>query len=164
MTNGPESNGEKLPEQRLAELGLTLPPAPDALVATYVPWVITGNLLMTSGQFSYRDGALAYTGRMGSDLDAEQSYDACRLAALNGIAQIKSALGSLDRVSKILRLEGTVQVAPGYRDHPHALNGASDLVSEVFGDRGRHTRMIYTNPEMPLNAPVLIVFWVEIER
>ncbi len=119
---------------------------------------------MTSGQFSYRDGELVYEGRMGSDLNAEQSYDACRLAALNGFAQIKAALGSLDRVSQILRLEGTMQVAPGYRDHPHALNGASDLIGEVFGSRGRHSRMIYTNPEMPLNAPVLLVFWVEIEN
>ena len=154
---------EICPETKLAEMGITLPPAPDALVSSYAPWAITGNLLMTSGQFSYRDGKLIYEGRMGSDLDSKQSYDACRLAALNGFAQIKAALGSLDRVSQILRLEGTMQVAPGYRDHPHALNGASDLIGEVFGDRGRHSRMIYTNPEMPLNAPVLLVFWVEIK-
>lgn len=163
MTIKRDKSGQLCPETKLAEMGITLPPAPDALVSSYAPWAITGNLLMTSGQFSYRDGKLVYEGRMGSDLDAKQSYDACRLAALNGIAQIKAALGSLDRVSQILRLEGTMQVAPGYRDHPHALNGASDLIGEVFGDLGRHSRMIYTNPEMPLNAPVLLVFWVEIE-
>ena len=157
------SREEFLPEKKLAEMGLTLPPAPGALVSSYAPWAITGNLLMTSGQFSYRNGELAYTGRIGSDLNEEQSYDACRLAALNGFAQIKAALGSLDRVSQILRLEGTMQVAPGFRDHPYALNGASDLIGEVFGECGKHSRMIYTNPEMPLNAPVLLVFWVEIE-
>ncbi len=153
---------ELTPEEKLAELGITLPPAPDALVASYAPWAITGNLLMTSGQFSYQNGKLAYSGRIGSDLNEEEAYEACRLAALNGFAQIRSALGSLDKVSQILRLEGTMQVAPGYRDHPHALNGASDLIGEVFAERGRHSRMIYTNPEMPLNAPVLLVFWVEI--
>ena len=161
--SGHSESGAFSPEKKLEEMGLKLPPAPDALVSSYAPWAITGNLLMTSGQFSYRDGALAYEGRMGSDLNEEQSYDACRLAALNGFAQIKSALGSLDNVSQILRLEGTMQVAPGYRDHPHALNGASDLIGEVFGERGRHSRMIFTNPEMPLNAPVLLVFWVEIQ-
>ena len=164
MVSGRDKSGENSPETKLAEMGLTLPPAPDALVSSYAPWAITGNLLMTSGQFSYWNGELVYQGRMGSDLDAEQSYDACRLAALNGFAQIKAALGSLERVSQILRLEGTMQVAPGYRDHPHALNGASDLIGNVFGDRGRHSRMIYTNPEMPLNAPVLLVFWVEIKN
>ncbi|MGI9525416.1 MAG: RidA family protein [Hyphomicrobiaceae bacterium] len=164
MTRTSDNKAENSPEKKLAQIGLTLPPAPDALVSSYAPWAITGNLLMTSGQFSYRDGRLAYTGRMGGDLDEEQAYDACRVAALNGFAQIKAALGSLDRVGQILRLEGTMQVATGYRDHPHALNGASDLICDVFGDRGRHSRMIYTNPEMPLNAPVLLVFWVEIKN
>lgn len=151
------------PGGRLAELGLKLPPAPGPLGA-YAPWIITGNLLMTSGQFCWRGNELAYTGRMGSDLDPDQSYDACRLAALCGFAQIRDALGSLDRVRQVVRLEGTMQVANGFSDHPLALNGASDLINEVFGERGRHTRMIYSNPEMPLNAPVLLVFTVEIEQ
>lgn len=149
------------PEDRIAALGLALPPAP-APLGSYAPWVVTGNLLITSGQFPWRGEQLAYTGRIGSALDAEQSYDACRLAALAGLAQIKDALGSLDRVAQFVRLEGTMQVSYGFRDHPPALNGASDLINTVFGSRGRHTRMIYTNPEMPLDTPVLLVFTVEI--
>lgn len=151
------------PEGKLAAMGITIPPAPGPLGA-YAPWLITGNLLVTSGQFSWKGSELAYTGRMGSDLDEAQSYDACRLAAICGIAQMKDALGSLDRVRQIVRIEGTMQVAPGFQNHPVALNGASDLINEVFGERGRHTRMIYSNPEMPLNAPVLLVFTVEVEQ
>ena len=86
------------------------------------------------------------------------------MAALNGVAQIKAALGSLDNVSQILRLEGTMQVAPGYRDHPLALNGASDLVGEVFGERDQYSRMIFADPEMPVNTSELLVFWVEIQN
>lgn len=157
------SGAPNSPEARLQELGLVLPPAPQPLGA-YAPWVITGNLLMTSGQFPWRGGELAYTGRIGSTLNAAQSYDACRLATLSSLAQIKAALGSLDRVAQVLRLEGTMQVGSCYRDHPVALNGASDLINDVFGPRGRHTRMIYTNPEMPLDAPVLLVFMVEIAQ
>lgn len=150
------------PEQRLADLGITLPPAPGPLGA-YAPWVITGSLLLTSGQFGWRDGKLAYTGRMGAELSEEEAYDACRLAAISGIAQLQAAVGSLLRIRRIVRIEGTMQVAPGFQNHPVALNGASDLINSVFGERGRHTRMIYTNPEMPLNAPVLLVFMAEVE-
>lgn len=149
------------PEDRLEEMNIQLPPAPKPL-GSYEPWVITGSLLMTSGQFSWLNGELAYLGRMGGELSADASYDACRLAALNAIAQLKSAVGSLDRIARILRVEGTMQVAPSFQDHPVALNGASDLINNVFGERGRHSRMIYTNPEMPLNAPVLIVLMAEI--
>lgn len=163
MAIAAESREDFDPHARIVEMGLELPPAPGPLGA-YAPWIITGNLLITSGQFSWRGDELAYTGRMGSDLDADQSYDACKLAALCGLAQINDALGSLDRVSQIVRLEGTMQVADGFRAHPMALNGASDLINDVFGERGRHTRMIYTNPEMPLDAPVLLVFTVEIDQ
>lgn len=150
------------PEQRLEELGVTLPPPPKPRGA-YAPWIITGSLLLTSGQFSWRDGRLAYTGRIGGDVSEVEAYDACRLAAINCIAQLKAAVGSLSRIRQIIRIEGTMQVAPGFRNHPVALNGGSDLVNQVFGERGRHTRMIYTNPEMPLNAPVLLVFMAEVE-
>lgn len=153
---------ETTPEQRLQELGLSLP-LPAAGLGAYVPWAITGSLLMTSGQFPKRGGELAYRGRIGAELSEEQAYDACRLAALNCIAQMKEAVGSLSRIRRVVRLEGTVQVAPGFRNHPAALDGASDLVNAVFGERGRHTRMIYTNPDMPLDAPVLLVAMAEVE-
>ena len=150
------------PLGRLAGLGLSLPKAPGA-VAAYVPWAITGNLLMTSGQLPWIDGQLLYKGKIGKDLTPEQGYDACQLATLNAIAQLADALGDLRRVKRIVRLEGTLNVAPGFTTHPPVLNGASDLIFAVFAEAGRHTRMIYTNPEMPLDCACLIVLFAEIE-
>jgi enamine deaminase RidA (YjgF/YER057c/UK114 family) len=150
------------PVQRLASLGLSLPKPPGA-VAAYVPWAITGNLLMTSGQLPWIDGDLLYRGKIGKDLTPDQGYDACQLATLNAIAQLADALDDLRRVTRIVRVEGTLNVAPGFTTHPSVLNGASDLIFAVFGDAGRHTRMIYTNPEMPLDCACLIVLFAEIE-
>jgi enamine deaminase RidA (YjgF/YER057c/UK114 family) len=150
------------PEERLAQQGITLPDAPGPLGA-YAPWVITGSLLMTSGQFPFVNGTLAYAGRIGGDLTPEQGYDAYRLAALNAVAQLKAAVGPLSRIRRVVRLEGTMQVAPGFLDGPVALNGASDLFNHAFAERGLHSRMIYTNPEMPLNSPVLLVVYAEVE-
>ncbi|WP_181177495.1 RidA family protein [Mesorhizobium sp. B4-1-1] len=150
-------------EERLRREGIVLPPPP-APLGSYEPWVITGSLLMTSGQFSWQDGKLAFVGRVGGEVSSADAYLACRIAAMNAIAQLKAAVGSLDRISRIVRIEGTMQVAPGFQDHPAALNGASDLINTVFGSKGRHSRMIYTNPEMPLNAPVLIVLFAEVEN
>jgi enamine deaminase RidA (YjgF/YER057c/UK114 family) len=149
------------PEARLTAEGIALPAAPGPLGA-YRPWVIFGSLVMTSGQFPWRDGKLAYTGRIGGSVGPKDAYAACRLAAINAIAQLKDAVGSLTRIKQIVRLEGTMQVAMGFRDHPKALDGASDLINLVFGEAGRHSRMIYTNPEMPLDSPVLIVLLAEI--
>lgn len=150
-------------EQQLKELGHELPPAP-AAVAAYEPWVIAGNMLYTSGQLPWRDGkTLLFKGRIGGDLTPEQGYAACQLATLNAIAQLKSALGDLERVKRIVRIEGSLNVAPGSGDvTPKVLNGASELVNAVFGERGKHTRMIYTTTEMPLDTACLIVFWAEI--
>ena len=150
-------------EAALAALGLSLPVAPGA-VADYEPHAIVGNLLFTSGQLPWLDGQLLFAGKIGRDLTPEQGYEACRLAALNAIAQVKHALGgSFDRLKRIVRIEGTLNVAPGFTATPGVLNGASHLVNKVFGERGRHTRMIQTNPELPLDCACLIVFWAEIE-
>ena len=149
------------PEDRLAAEGIVLPPAPGPLGA-YRPWSIVGSLLMTSGQFPWRDGKLAYAGRIGGSVSPADAYAASRLAAINAIAQVKDAIGSLRRIKQIVRVEGTMQVAPGFRDHPKALDGASDLINLVFAENGRHSRMIYANTEMPLDTPVLIVLLAEI--
>jgi enamine deaminase RidA (YjgF/YER057c/UK114 family) len=151
----------KTPEDRLAAAGIILPPTAKPLGA-YKPWALAGSLLMTSGQFPWRDGKLAYIGRIGGEVSPADAYDACRLAAIMCIAQLKDAVGSLSRIKQIVRVEGTMQVAPGFRDHPAALNGASDLVARIFGEAAGHSRMIYTNPEMPLDAPVLIVMMAEV--
>lgn len=156
------SLARKTPEDRLMAEGIVLPP-PAKPVGSYKPWAIAGSLLITSGQFPWRDGRLAYVGRIGGNVSAADAYDACRLAAIAGIAQLKDAVGALSRIKQIVRVEGTMQVAPGFRDHPAALNGASDLVNRIFADKAGHSRMIYTNPEMPLDAPVLLVLMAEIE-
>lgn len=151
-------------EQRLAELGLELP-APPGAVAAYEPWVRVGSMIYTSGQLPWRDGkTLLFKGRIGGELTVEQGYEACKLATLNAISQLKAATGDLERVKRIVRIEGSLNVAPGTGDTtPKVLNGASELVNAVFGERGRHTRMIYTSADMPLDTACLIVFWAEVE-
>jgi len=151
------------PERRLEQLGISLPSPPPAAVSSYVPWVRTGNLVITSGQLPWRGGVMAYTGKLGAELSVEDGYEAARLSALNGIAQLKDAVGELSRVVQLVRLEGNVHCASGFQQHPQVLNGASDLLNEVFGDRGRHTRTALGTNEMPLDAAVLLVLWAEVE-
>jgi enamine deaminase RidA (YjgF/YER057c/UK114 family) len=151
-------------EQRLAELGLELPPPP-AAVASYEPWVRAGNMLYTSGQLPWRDGkTLLFKGSIGQELTVEQGYEACKLSTLNAIAQLKDAVGDLERVRRIVRLEGSINIARGHTDDaPKVLNGASETLNAVFGERGRHSRMIYTFPEMLLGVACLIVLWAEVD-
>jgi len=149
------------PEERLRALGVELPPAA-AAVGDYAPTVITGNLLMTSGQLPWIAGDLKFKGKIGRDLSIEQGYQAFRLSALNAIAQIKAALGNLDRVKQIVRLEGTLGCAPDFTEQPAVLNGASHIVNQVFGPRGQHTRMVYSNNEMPMDCATLVVLFAEV--
>ena len=149
------------PEERLRTLGIELPPAAPA-VGDYAPAIITGNLLMTSGQLPWIAGDLKFKGKIGAELSIEQGYQAFRLSALNAISQIRKALGSLDRVKQILRLEGTMGCAPGFRDQAKVLDGASNIVNQVFGPRGRHTRMVYSNNEMPMDCATLVVLFAEV--
>ena len=149
-------------EAKLTELGLTLPEAP-AAVAAYQPWIRTGNLVFTSGQLPLRDGEIAYAGKLGDELTEEEGYQAARQCALNAIAQLKAAAGDLDRVTRIVKVDGYVHTAPGFRGHPQVLNGASELFNTVFGERGRHARLAIGVDEMPLNAAVQICVTAEIE-
>ena len=96
-------------------------------------------------------------------MSGEDGYKSCQLSCLNALAQIKEAVGALTKVRRIVRLEGVLGVAEGYKDHPNCLNGASDLINSVFEERGRHTRMIYTNPIMPLDCTSLVILFAEIE-
>jgi enamine deaminase RidA (YjgF/YER057c/UK114 family) len=150
------------PEERITELGLELPEAPPA-VGAYVPWAQTGNLVVTSFQLPWRDGDLAYTGKLGAELTTADGYEAARLCALNSIAQLKDAAGELSRIARIVRVEGHVGCDPGFTEIPQVLNGASDLVNEVFGERGRHTRTALGHLVMPLDAAVMVGFWAELE-
>jgi enamine deaminase RidA (YjgF/YER057c/UK114 family) len=149
------------PEQRLAELGITIPTPPPA-VGAYVPWTRTGNLVVTSFQLPWRDGELAYTGRLGAELTLEMGYDAARLCALNGIAQLADAAGELARV-RILRVEGHVGCTEDFEQIPQVLNGGSDLVNEAFGELGRHARTALGHVVMPLRSPVMLGFWAELD-
>jgi enamine deaminase RidA (YjgF/YER057c/UK114 family) len=149
------------PEERLAELGIALP-APPAAVAAYVPWVRTGNLILTSGQLPWRDGKIAFPGKLGAEVSEEDGYQAARLAAISAIAQLKDAAGELERIRRIVRVEGYVHAAPGFRGHPQVLNGASDLFNDVFGEKGRHARLALGINEMPLDAPVQLGVCAEV--
>lgn len=149
-------------EQKLESLGLQLPAAPPA-VGAYVPVLRTGNLVVTSGQLPFVDQQLICPGKLGSDVSDEEGYGAARICALNALAQIKSCCGNLDHVRQIVRLEGNVHSAPGYQNQPYVLNGASELMSEVFGEQGRHTRTALGINEMPLNACVQLSVWAEVE-
>lgn len=150
------------PEARLAELGCVLPPVPLA-VADYVTHTQIGPVIYTSGMLPWIDGDLKFAGKMGGALTVEQGYQAFQLSALNGISLLKSIVGALSRIKRIHRIEGTANTTPDFTDTPTALNGASHLVNRVFGDRGAHSRMIYSNPSMPIDCATLVVFWAEIE-
>lgn len=140
-------------EARIAELGLTLPAAPNP-VANYVPFLVSGNLLFISGQISKAADGSIITGALGRDVDIEQGQAAARLCALNILAQAKSALGSLDRIGQVLKLTGFVNATADFADHPKVVNGASDLMVDVLGDKGRHTRAAVGVSGLPLNSAV----------
>jgi enamine deaminase RidA (YjgF/YER057c/UK114 family) len=141
-------------QQRLAELGIELPPAA-APVAAYVPVVVAGNLAHVSGQLPFVDGALV-TGRLGEDLSLEQGTAAARACGLMILAQLDAALGSLDRVERIVKLGAFVNSAAGFTDQPKVANGASELMAEVFGEAGKHARSAVGVPVLPLGAAVEI--------
>jgi enamine deaminase RidA (YjgF/YER057c/UK114 family) len=148
-------------EQRLQALGITLPAAP-APVAVYRPWVIAGDLLFVSGQLPIADGSLRFTGKVGRDMDADQGREAARVAAINGLAQVRAALGSLDGIIQCVKLTGFVNSAAGFTAQPAVLNGASELLAEVFGDAGLHARAAVGVSELPLDAAVEIEFIFQI--
>ena len=149
-------------EARIKELGLALPVAPKP-VANYVPAVRSGSLLFLSGVIPSRDGKLVLEGKLGRDLTIEQGYEAAKIATLNALANIKQALGTLDRVTRILRVVGHVASHEGFVQHPAVINGASDLLVAVFGEIGRHSRVALGAAELPMNAPVEIELIVEVQ-
>lgn len=142
-------------ETRLTELGLTLPAAP-APVANYVPAVISGDLLFISGQISRGGDGTTMTGKLGGGVEVARGREAARVCALNILAQAKAALGSLDRIDRVVKLTGFVNATPDFVDHPQVVNGASDLLVDVLGDKGRHTRSAVGVAGLPLDAAVEI--------
>jgi len=142
-------------EARLKALDLELPES-KAAIGTYVPFVHIGGQLLISGQLPMKDGAIAVAGTLGDGVDVAQGQAAAKLCALNILAQAKAALGDLDRIVQLLRLNGFVAATPGFADHPKVINGASHLMVEILGDKGRHTRIAVGCASLPLNAAVEI--------
>ena len=150
-------------DKRLAELGIVLP-TPAKPIANYVPWVRTGNLVFISGQGAVRDGKIEHTGKVGDTLSVEEAVASARLTAINVIAHLRDACGGdLDRVKRIVKLLGFVNCTPAFGDQPKIINGASDLMVEVFGDKGRHARSAVGAPALPFNLSVEIEAIAEIE-
>lgn len=141
-------------DKKLSDLGISLP-TPAAPVANYVAFVRSGNLLTVSGQLCFGpDGKLTATGQLGGSVSMEDGQRAARACAINLIAQVKAAVGDLDKVVRVVRLGGFINSAPGYTDGPKVMNGASDLMVEVFGDKGRHARSTVGVSALPANAAV----------
>jgi len=142
-------------QDKLKSLGITLPQAA-APAANYVPWVISGNQMFVSGQLPMEDGKIAVAGQLGDNVSLEDGQRAARLCAVNILAQARAALGDLDRVTRIVRLGGFVASADSFTDQPKVVNGASDLMVEVFGDKGRHARAAVGVNTLPLGVAVEI--------
>jgi enamine deaminase RidA (YjgF/YER057c/UK114 family) len=149
------------PEARLKALGIQLPPAPTP-VASYVPAVRTGNLVYLAGQGPLADGKPTVTGKVGAELTEQEGNRAARATALILLSALRAEIGSLDRVRRIVKLVGFVNSAPGFTRQPWVINGASDLLIEVFGDAGRHARTSVSANELPFNIPVEIELIVEV--
>ena len=143
-------------EARLAELGLHVPTAPTP-AANYIPWVRTGDLVFVAGQVPMKDGAFRWVGKLGADWTVEQGQEAAREVALNVLSQLKAALdGDLDRVVRAVKLNGFVNSTPDFIHQPHVINGASNLMIEVFGDAGRHARSAVGVAQLPFGVAVEI--------
>jgi enamine deaminase RidA (YjgF/YER057c/UK114 family) len=141
-------------DKRLAELGIALP-APASPVGSYVPYVNVGALVFISGQLPRAEGKLAFTGKVGRDVTVENGQAAARVCALNLLAHLKVACaGNLDRVVRCVRMSGFVNSDPEFKDHPQVVNGASDLMHDVFGESGRHARTAVGVAALPANAAV----------
>ena len=150
------------PEKKLKDMGLEVPSVPKP-VAAYVPGAVTGNLLFTSGQLPMQDGEVSYTGHVGSEVSVEDGYDAARICGLNCLGVIKAELGDLSRVRRVVKVSGFVSSAPDFEGHSQVVNGVSELLLEVFGERGRHARAAVGMANLPLGASVEVEMIVEFE-
>ena len=149
------------PEEKLKELGIEQPEVPKPLGA-YVPFVRTGNLLYLSGMLPLREGRLVRTVRAGETVSTEDAAACARIAAINALAVVKSAIGSLDRVRRCVKITGFVASAGDFHDQPKVINGASEFIVEVLGEAGRHARAAVGVNVLPLNSPIEIEFIFEV--
>lgn len=148
-------------EDTLQTLGLTLP-EPARPVASYVPAVRSGNLVYVSGQIPTRNGELRRRGKVGLNVTEDEAYEEARTCLLNALAAVKAVVGSLDEVTRVVKVNGYVNSADGFTDESTVVNGASDLLVKLFGENGRHARAAVGVAELPLNAPVEVDLLVEV--
>ena len=148
-------------EEKLVTLNIVLPSPPKS-AGSYVAVVITGKLAFVSGQIPIKDGKVIYAGKVSRDLSVEDVQKAARLCVINALAQLKAELGSLDRISKIVKVSGFVNSPPEFTDQPKVINGASDLLFEIFGQKGQHARIAVGVSSLPLNSAVEIDLIAEI--
>lgn len=139
--------------ERLASMNITLPAAA-APAANYVPTVLHGSMLYISGQLPMQDGKIAFTGTLGAGVEVAEGQSAARLCAINILAQAQTALGDLEQIAQVVRLTGFVNSAQDFGEHPAVINGASDLIAEVLGERGQHTRAAVGVANLPFGAAV----------
>jgi len=148
-------------EEKMKSLGLELPEVAKP-VASYVPAVQSGNHVFTSGQIPFVKGELLHKGKLGGELTVDEGYECARIAIMNCLAAVKSMIGDLDRIQRVVKVTGFVSSASGFQDQPKVLNGASDLLLEIFGEKGKHTRRAIGTNELPLGAAVEIDMLVEV--
>jgi enamine deaminase RidA (YjgF/YER057c/UK114 family) len=147
-------------DARLKELGIVIPEVATP-VASYVPAQVTGNILYTAGQLPFFDGALLATGKVGGEVTATEAIELARVCTLNALAAAQSVLGSLDRITQIVKVNGFVSSTPDFIGQPTVLNGASELLGEIFGDVGKHARAAVGVAVLPLDAPVEVELIIE---
>lgn len=150
-------------EEKIKKMGIEIPEVAKP-VASYVPFRSVGNLIYISGQDCRVNGKLKYEGKVGRDVTEKEAYEAARITAINLLAILKSAIGNLDKVVKIVNLHGFVNSADGFVRQPMVINGASDLLLEIFGEKGKHSRCALSANELPFNTPVEIEMIVEVKE
>ncbi|MEJ7630873.1 MAG: RidA family protein [Rubrobacteraceae bacterium] len=149
------------PTSRLRDLGYELPPVATP-AGSYVPATRSGNLIFTAGQLPLKDGNLAFSGKVGDTVSVDDAKEAARLCALNALAAVSAEAGGLNGISRIVKVTGYVASATGFNGQPEVLNGASELLGDVFGESGLHARSAVGVAELPLNAPVEVEIVVEV--
>lgn len=150
-------------ENKLKELQISLPPPPSP-VASYVPAVQYGQFLFLSGVIPLVDGKMVYAGKLGKEIKTENGYEAARIGLLNALAIIRAKLGSLDQVEQVVKLTGYVASSPGFTEQSTVINGASDLLNKIFGEKGYHARVSVGVAELPLGAPVELELLIGIKK
>lgn len=149
------------PEEKLKELGITLPEAPKPL-GFYLPAVRAGEFLFLSGMLPVKEGRLLYKGKVGKEISLEEAREAAKATLINALSVIKGEIGDLDKIKRIVRLSGYVASAPEFDQQPSVLNAASEILSEIFGDKGLHSRIAIGVSELPMGSPIEIELIVQV--